>query len=180
MRKLSFIFLIFLGSMSLISWNSGGDSSMIARHIQKKMRKEITAVFDAEQFTLDAKALVIKKHPFLIDHTLFQIKNNEEALGYAFLGTAPSKTDSFEYLLLFDTDLNLKKAKVLIYREDYGGEIANKRWLSQFISHPKDSPFVYGESISAISGATISVQSMTQSLNYVLENLRTYKTQDLL
>ena len=153
---------------------------MIAKYIQKKVRKEITSVFNAEQFTLDVKSLEIKSHPFLIEHSLFQIKNNDQALGYAFLGTAPSKTDAFDYLVLFDTDLNLKKAKVLVYREDYGGEIANKRWLSQFISHPKDSPFVYGKSISAISGATISVQSMTQSLNYVLENLRAYKTQDLL
>lgn len=180
MRKFSSFFLICLGSILLLSWNTGGDRSMIAKYIQKKVRKEITAVFDADHFTLDAKALDIKKHPFLIEHSLFQIKTNEVALGYAFLGTAPSKTDAFDYLVLFDTDLNLKKAKVLIYREDYGGEIANKRWLSQFISHPKDAPFIYGKSISAISGATISVQSMTQSLNYVLENLRAYKTQDLL
>ena len=180
MRNFFYVFLICLTSFSLISWNTGGDSSMIAKYIQKKVRKEITSVFNAEQFTLDAKSLEIKSHPFLIEHSLFQIKNNDQALGYAFLGTAPSKTDAFDYLVLFDTDLNLKKAKVLVYREDYGGEIANKRWLSQFISHPKDSPFVYGKSISAISGATISVQSMTQSLNYVLENLRAYKTQDLL
>ena len=180
MRNFFYVLLICLTSFSLISWNTGGDSSMIAKYIQKKVRKEITSVFNAEQFTLDAKSLEIKSHPFLIEHSLFQIKNNDQALGYAFLGTAPSKTDAFDYLVLFDTDLNLKKAKVLVYREDYGGEIANKRWLSQFISHPKDSPFVYGESISAISGATISVQSMTQSLNYVLENLRAYKTQDLL
>ena len=97
--------------------------------------------------------------------------------GYAFIGTAPSKTDSFEYLVLLDKDLVIVKAKVLVYREDYGGEIGSKRWLSQFISKNRDSILGYGEEITAISGATISVKSMTASINHFLYSLKEFNNE---
>ena len=73
---------------------------------------------------------------------------------------------------LFDLNLKIKKVKVLIYRENYGGEISSKRWLSQFIESPEDDSFVYGDNISAISGATISVKSITESINEVMVSLK--------
>jgi Na+-translocating ferredoxin:NAD+ oxidoreductase RnfG subunit len=69
-------------------------------------------------------------------------------------------------------NLKIKKVKVLIYRENYGGEISSKRWLSQFIESPEDDSFVYGDNISAISGATISVKSITESINEVMVSLK--------
>ena len=74
--------------------------------------------------------------------------------------------------MLFDLNLKIKKVKVLIYRENYGGEISSKRWLSQFIESPEDDSFVYGDNISAISGATISVKSITESINEVMVSLK--------
>ena len=75
-------------------------------------------------------------------------------------------------MLLFDLNLKIKKVKVLIYRENYGGEISSKRWLSQFLESPEDDSFVYGDNISAISGATISVKSITESINEVMVSLK--------
>ena len=92
-------------------------------------------------------------------------------LGYAFLGTAPSKTDTFEYLVLFDPDLIIKKVNVLVYREDYGGEIGSNRWLKQFIGIPKNTNLIVGKNVAAISGATISVYSMTNAINQLLIDL---------
>ena len=74
--------------------------------------------------------------------------------------------------MLFDLNLKIKKVKVLIYRENYGGEISSKRWLSQFLESPEDDSFVYGDNISAISGATISVKSITESINEVMVSLK--------
>jgi Na+-translocating ferredoxin:NAD+ oxidoreductase RnfG subunit len=85
---------------------------------------------------------------------------------------APSRTDTFDYLLILDQNFVLTKAKILIYREDYGGEISSKRWLSQFYEKPLDTQFQVGESVSGISGATISVRSMTQSVNVVFSFLK--------
>jgi hypothetical protein len=70
--------------------------------------------------------------PFHADN-FFEIKFKGKLLGYAYVSKAPSKTDQFDYLVLLDTELVVKKAKVLIYREDYGGEIGSKRWLRKFV-----------------------------------------------
>ena len=60
----------------------------------------------------------------------FKLTNGDILLGYAFVDQAPSKTAKFDYLVVLDTELKVKHAKVLIYREEYGGEIGSKRRLS--------------------------------------------------
>ena len=59
----------------------------------------------------------------------------------------------------------------MIYREDYGGEIGSKRWLKQFIGKKASDKIEYEKDIIAISGATISANSMTLAINYFLQNL---------
>jgi Na+-translocating ferredoxin:NAD+ oxidoreductase RnfG subunit len=92
-------------------------------------------------------------------------------LGYAYVGTAPSKIETFEYLVLFNNEFIIKKSKVLIYREDWGSEIGSTRWLRQFNNKSIQDKFIYRENISAISGATISVKSMTNAINQLLSSL---------
>jgi Na+-translocating ferredoxin:NAD+ oxidoreductase RnfG subunit len=108
------------------------------------------------------------------DENLFKIMRAEEFLGYGYIGNAPSKTATFDYLVLFDKDFIITKSKVLIYREDYGGEIGSKRWLRQFTGKATTSPELkYNVDIIPISGATISVQSMTRAVNELLQSLAT-------
>ena len=92
-------------------------------------------------------------------------------MGYAYVGKAPSKTDEFDYIVLFDQNLIVVKTKVLAYREDYGGEIGSKRWLKQFIGSSKESNYRLHDNIVAIAGATISVNSMTNAMNRVLKSI---------
>lgn len=168
------LFLIL--SFFLLSSGATFHSNATAKRIQKKVTKEVKAVFSVEAFELVDTAIQIPSSPFLLGQQMNEIKVNNKLLGYAFLGTAPSKTDTFEYLILFDPSFTIKKATVLIYREDYGGEIASKRWLSQFVKKQESDAFVFGNNISAISGATISVQSMTASVNHVFSALKNKAT----
>jgi hypothetical protein len=147
-------------------------NDLLAKRIEKKLKKEVKAVFALEHFALNDSAINIPTGPFLLNQNMKEITVDQELKGYAFLGTAPSKTDTFEYLILFDPSFTIKKAAVLIYREDYGGEIASKRWLSQFVKEQDSPSFEFGNNISAISGATISVQSMTASVNHVFASLK--------
>jgi len=62
--------------------------------------------------------------------------------------------------------------KVLIYREDYGGEIGSKRWLKQFVGKSLNDELNVGQNIKAISGATISVNAMTTAVNNVLKSVK--------
>lgn len=171
MSKTKATFFLIL-SFFLFSSGDTTNSSALTKRIQKKVAKEVKAIFSVEEFELSESTITIPSSPFLLGQQMNEIKVDNELLGYAFLGTAPSKTDTFEYLILFDPSFTIKKASVLIYREDYGGEIASKRWLSQFVKKQSNQAFVFGSNISAISGATISVQSMTASVNHVFSSLK--------
>lgn len=144
--------------------------------VKKKVTKIITESFSTSDFTLELQLFSdfnVESLPADFNSSNFlKIMSNNEVIGYAYLGKAPSKTDEFDYLILFDNELIVKKTKVLVYREDYGGEIGSKRWLRQFDSATPNSHFKYGDNIAVISGATISVQSMTNAVNDVLKSIK--------
>ncbi|MCH7524353.1 MAG: FMN-binding protein [Bacteroidetes bacterium] len=148
----------------------------LPKNIQKKVDATIKKTFNTEQFSLqqiDIPSEIIKSLPTSFRaKSLYKIKTEDDFLGYAYISKAASKTDEFDYLVLFDKDLIIVKSKVLIYREDYGGEIGSKRWLKQFIGKTKNDELVYGDNIAAISGATISVKSMTLAINKLLQSIK--------
>ena len=144
--------------------------------LQKKVDKVIKSTFDVETFSMTEKVfsqtIVSTLSSEFLNNNFFEIINQDVLLGYAYVSKAPSKTDSFDYLILFDTDLVIMGSKVLAYREDYGGEIGSKRWLKQFNGKTTSDKLVYGDNIAAISGATISVKSMTNAINNVLKSIK--------
>lgn len=99
-----------------------------------------------------------------LDGTLFYLSNSDDK---AFIGHARSKYKTFDYLVLLDKDYTIKLVKILVYRENYGSEIGSKRWLARnFIGVNKPKVFV-----DAISGATISVNSLKYSINKLLDEI---------
>lgn len=156
----------------------------LPKHLQKKVDKEIKEVFSVEAFDFNAK-LIDSKIASSLPSTFgtdnfFEIKSKGKFIGYAYVSKAPSKTDEFDYLVLLDTELIVKKAKVLVYREDYGGEIGSKRWLQQFIGKSQNDELKYQDNIVAISGATISVRSMTNAMNDLLKSLKILHAKNIL
>jgi len=151
-------------------------SFALAENIQQKVDKEIKAAYNIEEFEFDAilvSSEIAKDLPSIFGRdNFYAIKIDSTLLGYAYIGNGPTKTDTFDYLVLFDNDLIVKKAKVLVYREDYGGEIGSKRWLKQFIGKSPNDELKYGDNIAAISGATISVKSMTLAINKLLQSIK--------
>ena len=156
----------------------------LSAKLQKKVDKVITSTFDVEEFSFDAKIIpaeIAKELPSKFEKdNFFEIKSEDKLLGYAYVSKAPSKTAQFDYLVLVDPELVIVKANVLIYREEYGGEIGSKRWLSQFIGKTKEDEFRYGDNIDAISGATISVRSMTNAMNDLMSSLKTLNEKGIL
>ena len=154
------------------------------KNIQKKVDKEIKSVYNVETFTFTTKVIPAETAKDLPSKfgkdNLFKIESNSQLLGYAYIAKAPSKTAQFDYLVLLDTSLVVKKAKVLIYREEYGGEIGSKRWLKQFIGKTQNDKLKYADNIVAISGATISVRSMTNAMNDLLKSLKILHSKNIL
>ena len=156
----------------------------LSAKIQKKVDKVIKSTFEVETFSFNTIAIspkVAEELPskFGADN-LFEIKSSDKLLGYAYVSKAPSKTADYDYLVLIDPELVVLKAKVLIYREEYGGEISSSRWLRQFIGKSKDDEFRYGDNIDAIAGATISVRSMTNAMNDLMKSLKTLNEKGIL
>ncbi|WP_242091568.1 FMN-binding protein [Aestuariivivens sediminicola] len=159
-------------------------SSGLPKNIKKKVDKEIRDTFEVETFDLSSYSInseAAKELPSKFEtDNFFKINNQEQLLGYVYIAQAPSKTAQFDYVVLLDKELVILKAKVLIYREDYGGEIGSKRWLKQFIGKTHSDELKYGDNIMAISGATISVRSMTTAMNNLLRSLNILHSKQLL
>tara|TARA_R110002020_G_scaffold117986_1_gene269687 strand:+ start:91300 stop:91863 length:564 start_codon:yes stop_codon:yes gene_type:complete len=111
---------------------------------------------------------------------LQQILVDKRVLGYAYIGEAASMKNKFDYVIFFDADLNIKKAKVLIYREDYGRQIGSQRWLKQYIGLGPEDTVAYGKTVDAISGATISAKSMAMAVDGMLRSLSVLRANNML
>jgi len=156
----------------------------LSAKLQKKVDKVIKSTFEVETFSFNAITIspnIDKELPSKFgSDNLFEIKSLDKLLGYAYVSRASSKTAEYDYLVVLDAELIVVKAKVLIYREEYGGEISSRRWLRQFIGKTKDDEFRYGDNIDAIAGATISVRSMTNAMNDLMKSLKTLNEKGIL
>ena len=166
--KTSIYFVVTIFSVGLMSFQ-------LTEKIQQKVDKEIKLIFNTEDFILEpiivAEDINAQLKAKVNEKNFFKIKKDNDTLGYAYLGKGFGKVDDFDFLVLFDTDLIIIKSKILVYREDYGGEIGSKRWLKQFNGKGKNDNIEYGKDIIAISGATLSANSMTVAVNNLLKTI---------
>jgi len=147
----------------------------LPKNVEKKVIKEVGKAFEVEDFKMDAIAVsevLRQKLPTeLTTDNFYRLTKDGKVLGYAFVDQAPSKTAKFDYLVVFDAQLKVKHSKVLIYREEYGGEIGSKRWLRQFLGKSGTDRVNYETNIDGIAGATISVRSMTNAMDDLLQTI---------
>jgi Na+-translocating ferredoxin:NAD+ oxidoreductase RnfG subunit len=156
----------------LVATSSVANYSYLPDYLTKKMSRQLTKIFGKEMKYQE----VAIGDSLAINHQIFEVKTNDNLSGYSMITRAlgcqtggcdkPNKdTISFEeffFLTAFDKQKNIKKVRVLEYTSDHGYQIANKGWLKQF---ERDSPFEVGRNIDGISGATISVKSITKAVN---------------
>lgn len=169
-----------MAALVLLGFKEGG----INPRLKQKLESAVQTTFELESYELQSLYVpkqVDENTPVsLQENTLFVIKANGKSIGYAYLGVAPSMKNVFDYVVLLNPDLSIKKSKVLIYREDYGRQIGSQRWLKQFIGKKAGETVTYGEDIDAISGATISAKSMTVAIGQVLKSMAILKEEKIL
>lgn len=155
----------------------------IPKNLIKKVDKEIKNTFHIEVYSLENFSIsnsdIDLPKSFKMEN-LFKVLNNTDIIGYTYVANAPSRDDMFDYMVVFDTNLSIIHTKVLLYREDYGSEIGSKRWLKQFIGKTTQDHLTYGDTIDAISGATISVKSMTNAVSNLLKAIKVLQTNNIL
>jgi len=152
-------------------------------NLTKKVLKEITNTFETNQFELvmlDIPNELDAQLPASMQRNMRRIDSQGALLGFAYTGSARSKSANFEYLILFDKQVRIVHSKVLVYREEYGGEIGSKRWLRQFNGKGGQDRVSVHTNIDAISGATISVRSMTIAVDKILQSVAVLQDKEII
>ena len=172
-------FLLLLGVTGFFLFSFG-----LPSNIQKKVLKEFEKIFNTSEIIM--KSVTVSEElnsqlPVKItQENFYKLFNNTKHIGYAFVDQAPSKTAKFDFLIIFDANLKVSHSKILIYREDYGGEIGSKRWLQQFIGKTIGDRVSLDTNVDGIAGATISVRSMTNSIDNLLQTVTILKNNKVL
>ena len=96
--------------------------------------------------------------------TFWEIRRDENIVGYAMMDDVLGKMMPITFLVIFEPDGHISYCKVIKYRERWGKGIKNKRWLKQFRKKNAGSGFTVEKDIDGISGATISVDSITMGI----------------
>ena len=169
MLKTKFFVGVFIISSLLFT------SFGLPKNIEKKVQKELEKTFQVSGFSLNpitiSDTLRVELPKEINDYNFFRISKGNDYLGYVFVDKALAKISKFDYMVVFNTKLEVVHSKVLIYREEYGGEIGSKRWLKQFIGKTGGDRVNHETNIDGIAGATISVRSMTSAMDELLQTI---------
>jgi len=167
------------------SWS--GYHSPLPDHLTKKINKTLIRIFGKDIKHSDE--ILIDLHNS--NHHVFNLTQGDSLMGYAIASRAlgckiggcstdnkeESSFEEFFYMTVFNTNYQIEKVKVIEYTSDHGYQIANRGWLKQFI-HKNN--FTVGENIDAISGATISVNSIVNGVNSQKDIIRKLQGNDKL
>jgi FMN-binding domain len=88
--------------------------------------------------------------------------------GYFFTDSVIGKHDLIRYAVALDMDGKVREVEILEYREAYGGEVRNARWLHQFVGLQHGDTVKVGRGIQNISGATLSSGHLTDGIRRLL------------
>ena len=97
----------------------------------------------------------------------WNISNNDTTIAYALMDNVLGKSMPITFLVILKNEGNILALEVIKYREAYGGEVGNKNWLAQFTYFSDTSDFKLGKNIDGISGATISVNSLSKGIQKI-------------
>ena len=95
---------------------------------------------------------------------IWWISESDSLIGLAILDNVKGKSLPITFITFFDHTGNITGSHIVKYREDYGWEVGNRRWLDQFLGLHHGSVYAVGKNIDGISGATISVNSVTRGM----------------
>ena len=126
-----------------------------------KIHKNISDIFNSSTYKINTTS-----------DNFYTILESERIIGYLIVKSEFSKYKKFDYFIIYNNFAEILKVEILNYRESHGFEICNKRWLKQFIGNNSDSEFEFNSKVDAISGATISVNSLKTSVFKQTQNLK--------
>jgi len=92
---------------------------------------------------------------------IFKVTKKDSIISVGILDNVYGKSLPITFLVLYKLNGDILSTYVVKYREPYGGGVRIKSWNDQFKGKNTESGFKVGDDIESISGATISVRSLT-------------------
>lgn len=120
----------------------------------------------------------------------YTITNSNELKGYAYIGRVNSCRSGgcaingdeseegfeyFDYFVITDPKGTVVNLGVCNYQASYGEEITAKSWLKQFVGFDGSKRLAVGKGIDGISGATSSVNAITENIQVVVEEIKSIR-----
>jgi len=93
-------------------------------------------------------------------YVTFIAKKGDTILGYAVIVEEIGKHRPITFVVGVGNDRKIKDAALMVYREAYGGEVRDRRFLQQYKGKELKDPFLPYRDIQNISGATLSVEAI--------------------
>lgn len=163
---------IFIVTVFIVSALS---KEIFPQEIKEVVRDIITNTFnkdvqyDYEKYiipdSLKMKVEYIAQQKFFGEFVyILKIFNKEIINGVALLDNVYGKEMPITFLVIFDDSGKIILADIVKYREPYGGAVQNKNWTAQFKKKDSNSGYKVGTDIDGITGATISVKSITKGI----------------
>ncbi|TDJ50382.1 MAG: FMN-binding protein, partial [Nitrospina sp.] len=90
---------------------------------------------------------------------------NGKVMGTMSIGNEIGRSYPITFMVVINPDGTVKDVEVMVYREPHGWEVRFDSFLSQFFGQNAHSPF---DNIHNITGATMSVRSMTRGIKKAL------------
>lgn len=107
---------------------------------------------------------------------IWKVVGAESVIGWFVVDYVIGKHLLIDYAVAVDINGLVKEVEILAYRESYGGEVKEQRWLSQFRGKSKNSALALYDDITNISGATLSSRSVTEGIKRILATLDVTKS----
>lgn len=93
-------------------------------------------------------------------YVTFVAKKGSAILGYAVIVEEIGKHRPITFVVGIGTDHAIIDAALMVYREPYGGEVRDRRFLQQYRGKDLKAPLLPYRDIQNISGATLSVEAI--------------------
>ena len=143
------------------------NANSFPKSVQKKIDKTLIKLYPNKVIELSDMELseeLATRYASIKKVKVSALRSGGEELGFACFASSKGKNDYFDYMVIFDKQLLIKKVVVLVYRSTYGGEIMSRSWLKQFIGKTRGESMEMNKDIDGISGATLSAPSITQGV----------------
>lgn len=163
-RLVRYISLFILFSISVFPQDI---KETTEKFIEEQFGSNAAYKFEKYKLPMSLKSSIEKKakQRFFNDEVyLYRIFDDKNLKGYAVLDNVYGKSLPITFLVMFDLSGEVLSSHIVKYREPYGGAVKSERWNDQFVGLDAASEFKVGDNIDSISGATISVNSVTKGI----------------